>query len=370
MKRIFSLFALAGSLGLAQSAFALGTAANTQIDNTASASFTIEGQSATESSSTVTFFVDEVLDVVVTGGLTELVGTDGTDDTDQVAAFTVSNTGNGPETFDLSVDLSGGNGGDDFDPTSATPTQLYIDDGDGIFDPSVDTPFDPLTDDLALTADQSVVVFVLSDMPAGLNSGDTADIDLTAVANTVLDSGSVTDPVGTTYDNEGEGGVDAVVGSTGASDTDTDMYLVNQLNITLDKEAEKVAGLGTLGLVDAAGVFQVPGDTIRYRLSFSVSGDGTLEDAFITDALPIDLNYETGSIRVVVNSGSALSPTDSNADSDGAFRGVIPAQFPDSGADGIVVDLEQLLGLTELAVTTVPPVSYDIVIEFDMTIPQ
>lgn len=364
MKRIVSLMAVLGTVGFAGSAMAVGTAANTQIDNTANASFTIDGTPVTEPSDTVTFFVDEILDVDVTGGITELVGTDGDDDVDQVVSFTVTNTGNGPEDFNLDVDL--GVAGDQFDPTNpASGTLVYLDDGDGIFDPLVDTPVN-LANPLPLNADQEVTLFVVTDIPAGLTSGDEADVTLTATADTKVNPADAT---GTVYDNAGEGGVDAIVGTTGATDVDTDTYLVNQLVIDLAKEAEKIGGLGTLGLVDGTNVVQVPGDEIRYRLTFTVSGDGILDDVVISDAIPAGLNYDTGSIRVVVNAGAPASPSDSNADTDGGFKGAIPVGLPDAGSEGVVIDVEELLSLTELAVTTVPAVEYEIVIEFDVFIP-
>lgn len=370
MKRIVSLLAVLGTMGYAASASAIGTAANTQIDNTANATFTIDGAPVTESSDEVTFFVDEILDVDVTGGDTELVGTDGTDDVDQIVTFTVTNTGNGQEDFQIDVDLNGNGAVDDFDPTfPASGTLVYVDNNnDGLIDAG-DTLFDPTTDVLPLDADETVQLLVVTDIPNGLTSGDTADVDLAATSTTVINNGTPGDPTGTIYPNAGDGGVDAVVGTTTAVDTDTDTYLVNQLVIDLQKEAEKIGGLGDLGLVDGATVVQVPGDEIRYRLTFTVSGDGTLDDVFITDAIPADLTYDTGSITVVVNGGTPLTPSDSNADTDGGFKGPIPVGNPDAGSEGVVIDIEELLGVTDLTATTSPLVDYTIVIEFDTFIP-
>lgn len=368
MKRIVSLVAVLGTMGYAASASAIGTAANTQIDNTANATFTINGAPVTESSDQVTFFVDEVLDVDVTGGDIELVGTDGTDDTQQIVTFTVSNPGNGQEDYKIDVNLAGGLGGDQFDPDSpAIGALVYIDnDGNGIIDAG-DTPFDPAVDTLPLDADETVQLLVVVDIPNGRTSGDTADVDLTATSTTVINNGTPGDAAGTVYPNAGDGGVDAVVGTTTAVDTDTDTYIVNQLTIDLLKEAEKVAGLGDLGLVDGATVVQVPGDTIRYRLTFTVSGDGTLDDVLITDAIPTDLTYVVGSIRTILNGGTPGTPSDA-VDADEAFKGPIPVGNPDAGAEGIVVDVETLVG-GPLAATTTPPVDYTIVIEFDTIIP-
>jgi uncharacterized repeat protein (TIGR01451 family) len=368
MKRIVSLLTVLGTMGYAATASALGTAANTQIDNTANATFIVDGSPVTASSDVVTFFVDEVLDVDVTGGDAELVGTDGTDDVDQIVTFTVTNTGNGAEDFKIAVDLAVT--GDDFDPTfPASGTLVYIDENnDGLIDVG-DTLFDPSSDLLSLTADQTVQLLVVTDIPNGLTSADTGDVELTATSTTVIDNGTPGDPAGTIYENEGDGGVDAIVGTTTAVDSGTDTYRVNQLTIDLNKVAEKIAGLGTLGLVDNVGVFQVPGDEIRYRLTFTASGDGTIDNLFITDAIPAGLDYDVGSIVVTVNGGAAATPSDSNADTDGGFKGPIPVGNPDAGLEGVVIDIEQLLGVTELTATTTPLVDYTIVIEFDTKIP-
>lgn len=389
MKRLIAMIAVLGAAGFSPHALAVGTAASTQITNTANASYTVDGSPATTPSNDVTFLVDEILDVdVQDDGVTTLAQAG---DTNVVTQYTVTNTGNGEEDFVLSVDLTAGGQADDFDPTAATPVQIYIDDGDGVFDPATDTPFDPANDVLTLDANDpnadDAIVFVLSDVPPGQNSGDVGLVDLTATSQTKLDNNPANDdPAGTIYENEGDNSVDAVLGASAASDTDTGDILVNDLTITLVKRADKVAGTGTLGLIDDglgngpdAGVVEIPGDTIRYTLTFTVTGDGTVDDLVITDAIPFDagtgaalVDYVTGSIDVDSTqddgTNTTSSPSDQSTDSDGGFRGPIPAGNPDAGQDGIVIDIEELLGITDVTVTSAGS-GFTAVVTFDVTIP-
>lgn len=390
MKRLIAMIAVLGAVGFTPHALAVGTAASTEVNNTANATFTVDGNDSTVPSNEVTFLVDEILDVdVQDDGVTTLASPG---DTGAVTTFTVTNTGNGVEDYVLTVDRTGNGAADDFDPTAATPVQIYIDDGDGIFDPATDTPFDPAVDTLTLDANDpdadDAIVFVLHDIPAGQVSGDTALVDLTATSQTKLNNNPANDDVaGAVYENEGDAGVDAVVGPNNASDTDTGDILVNDLDITLVKRADKVAGLGTLGLIDDGlgngpdtGVVEVPGDTIRYTLTFTVTGDGTVDDLFITDAIPFDattgdllVDYVTGSLtsNATLDDGTTATdtPSDSAADADGGFQGTIPAGNPNATRPGVVFNVEQLLGITDVTVTTAGS-GFTLVVTFDVTIPD
>ena len=388
MKRLLAMIAVLGVAGFSSNALAVGTAASTEVNNTANATFTVDGNTTTVPSNEVTFLVDEILDVdVQDDGVTTLAQPG---DTNVVTQFTVTNTGNGIEDYVLTVDRTGNGAADDFDPTTATPVQIYIDDGDGIFDPATDTPFDPAVDVLTLDANDpnanDAVVFVLHDIPPGQLSGDTALVDLNATSQTQLNEGAQGDAAGTVYENAGDTGVDAVVGPSTASDTDTGDILVNDLVITLVKSAEKIAGLGVLGVIDDGtgvgdpGVVEVPGDTITYTLTFTAIGDGTVDDLFITDAIPFDaatgdllVEYVTGSLtsNATLDDGTTATatPSDSAADTDGGFQGAIPAGNPDATRDGVVFNVEQLLGITDVTVTTAGS-GFTLVVTFDVTIPD
>ena len=100
------------SLLLLQHVVAAGTAVGTIVENTATVDFVYAGFPATQVSNTTTFQVAERIEVIVTpqsGQVVVLVN-----DTARSLLFTVTNTGNGTETFQLAINSIVA--GDDFDP--------------------------------------------------------------------------------------------------------------------------------------------------------------------------------------------------------------------------------------------------------------
>ena len=91
---------------------AAGTPAGTIIDNTAQVDFEIAGTNVSLNSNTVSITVDERIDVVVTLQSPQVLVDPG--DVDRSLLFTLTNTGNGIEDFQLAIDSI--IGGDDFDP--------------------------------------------------------------------------------------------------------------------------------------------------------------------------------------------------------------------------------------------------------------
>ena len=206
MKRLLAVIGIAATALAGTNAFAVGTTAGTTISNTATASFVVAGVADSEFS-TVTFDVDELIDVDVTGELTlPSAVTVGTPETDAITEFLITNTGNGTETFGLTVD--GALGGDDFDVT-LNGTFLYIDDGDGQFNLADDTAV--VGGEITLTPDETVRLFVLADIPASLSDGDDALISVQAeTSNANLAGGNP----GDTDANGGDGGtIDAILGA-------------------------------------------------------------------------------------------------------------------------------------------------------------
>ncbi|MFN3586942.1 MAG: hypothetical protein ACK4UT_05505, partial [Moraxellaceae bacterium] len=143
--RKLALPAILLSAAVSPAAFAAGTTAGTNITNTATVTYEDpNGDPQSENSNTSTFQVDELLNVTVSnnnpGNVTVL-----TPDNNVVLSFTVTNTGNGNETYALSA--ASALSGDQFDPTNV---RIYIDNGDGVFDPLVDTLLIPGSNDPTL----------------------------------------------------------------------------------------------------------------------------------------------------------------------------------------------------------------------------
>ncbi|MGB5485310.1 hypothetical protein [Parasphingorhabdus sp.] len=301
IRRQLSFAVGAAALFLAPtSAHAAGTVAGTDIVNVAQATF--DGPPGdppvTIDSNIVTIKVDELLDVTVVSSDPGDVATS-PGSTAQVTTYQVTNTGNGSEAFTLSADTA--KPGDEFDTTFE---QIILDtNGNGVYDPGVDTIYTPGTNDPVLAPDESITVFILSTIPASANDGDRAEIELAAVANT----GSGTP--GDIFAGQGDGGGDAVVGSTGANDEDSGFFVVQTAEITLVKSATIVDPFG--------GATAVPGSVIFYQLVATTTGTGNLANLAITDDIPADTTYNAETITL---EGAPLSDSASDADA-GSFDG-------------------------------------------------
>lgn len=279
-----SIIALLAALALPILAEAAGTRAGSTISNTASASFDTGGGTTTVDSNRVDLLVDEVLDATVdSSNPADVPTTPGA--TGQVLTFSVTNNGNGVEAFGLTTIANAG--GDNYDPVV---TQIYLDNGDGIFDVSADTLYTPGANDPSLDPDQSITVFVLATTPGTVVDGNRGIVSLVAAART-----GTGDP-GRSFAGQGEGGGDAVVGSTGADGTDAGAFVVSAATVTLVKSAVVTNSLGTAD--------PIPGASITYTIVATVAGSGSVSGLAITDNIPADTSYAPGSITL---GGSGLS---------------------------------------------------------------
>jgi uncharacterized repeat protein (TIGR01451 family) len=281
----------------AGNAHATGTLAGTDITNIATASYDSGGTPVDIQSNAVVIRVDELLDVTtVSSDPGDVSTTNGAQNV--VSTFRITNTGNGPEAYRLTPNVA--NGGDDFDPALS---QVVLDtNGNGVYDPGVDTVYVAGTNDPLLAPDQSITVFVLTNVPATQVNGDRASVQLTAAAVTG------TGAPGTTFAGAGEGGSNAVVGSTGADADALGFLAVQAASITLVKSATVSDPFG--------GTTSVPGSIITYTLLATVTGNGSLSNVSITDPIPANAQYVAGSMTL---QGATLTDA---ADADqGNFNG-------------------------------------------------
>ncbi|MEE4298007.1 MAG: hypothetical protein V2J24_01080 [Pseudomonadales bacterium] len=301
MKRLTALAAIALLALTGLQARAEGTAANTPVTNQAFASYNVGGTSVTEDSNVVTFNVDEIIEVVVNavGAATDAAP----NETDAVLAFDVRNDGNGPEDFDLLIDAV--RTGDQFDPTVDTALDIYLDDGDLIFEPGVgagnDTVFNPATDVLTLLADETRRIWIRGDIPGlrsdgttALQSGDLGTVNVQADTTTGALAGAAP---GTAAEDGGEGGVDAVVGTSQGTANDDQSYVVSTVDVSLVKSVVNVDD--GFGADDADDAF-VPGAIVTYEIAVTVDGSGTAASLIITDtidpAVTSNVAYVQGSV--------------------------------------------------------------------------
>jgi uncharacterized repeat protein (TIGR01451 family) len=297
MKRLLITLAVLALWLPVQSALAVGTPAGTNIINKANVSFVVETTTVNQESNEVSVQVAEVLDATVqwqdSGNIQAKAG-----DTGKVATFLLTNSGNGNETFTLTVD--NGVGGDQFDPLLAG---LYLDtNGNGQYDAGTDALYNPGVNDPALIADGSVHLFVVNDIPGTANDGDLGKSRLAAAAKTG------TGAPGTAYPGAGDGGINAVIGSTGAVSVADATLQISAVDVTVIKSAVVADPFG--------GSEPVPTAVITYSIAITAAGSGTAASVIVTDTLPADTTYVNGSLKL---NGAAL--TDAAGDDAGEVVG-------------------------------------------------
>lgn len=275
--------ACAGSIVLACAlisapARAVGVAAGTTIDSTASVSYSVGAVNASATSTTASVTVAEILDVVVTPPAAALPVAPGS--TAQVLRFRVTNTGNGPEAFNLVLDNA--IAGDNFDPAAAAPS-IYLDtDGTGTLTPA-DAVYNG-SNDPTLDADAFIHVFVVNDIPVPVVDGNIGRSGLDAEANT--GSG---DP-GTAYVGMGVGNTFAVVGTTRARAIGVGEYLVAGVTVTAAKSQAVLDPFNTN--------HPVPGARITYTIVVGATGTGSALSTVFSDDIPANTTYVPGSMRL------------------------------------------------------------------------
>jgi uncharacterized repeat protein (TIGR01451 family) len=278
LRHILLLGAAISCVAVSQSAFAAGTRAGTTISNTATATYDAGAGPQNVNSNQVDLLVDELLNVTVaSSNPADVPTTPGA--TAQPLSFSITNTGNGVESFGLTPIANGG--GDDFDPTV---TSIIIDDGDGVYEPGIDVVYVAGTNDPTLNPDASVTIFVINSIPGSVTDGDRGIVALVAAARTG------TGAPGTSFAGQGEGGGDAVVGATGADGQDDGAFVVAAATVALTKTAAIVDPLG--------GSEPIPGAVITYTITATVSGSGSVSGLAITDGVPTNTTYVSGSITL------------------------------------------------------------------------
>lgn len=307
--------------------FALGTAANTDIDNFATVDYQVSGASQTAvTSNTTSFKVDQVVDLTVAeadGAETAVVP----NQQDAVARFTVTNTGNAVQDFSLSVNNVGTNPfgvPDDFDPTDFT---IVVDvNNNNIYDVGDTATFinelgPDVTGDEA--TDNVISVFVLADIPIGQAPGDGANIQLVAQALEGGDSGAQGNVQVASGGPNTDGLEIAISNGTASAD---DAYLVGAVAALAANKTSRVVSDPLLNVFPAA--LAIPGAIVEYTITITNSGSVPATDVTVSDTLPGNLAFAEDQYNdgvddwdVQIDSGGVTSycnaeagGTDTNAD--------------------------------------------------------
>lgn len=331
---------LIGSFGLAMGSsavFAGGTTAGTQIQNTATVTYsTTSGGStisATATSNTIT--VQEL----ILSTLTNLESGDvavTTPETTAAMKFRLTNNGNGNEAFLLNT--SQPSSGDDFD---VTLTNIYVDDGDGVLNTALDTIYDP-SNPPVIAPDDDIVFWVTADVPGSLGDGDQAEIRLSALSKTFSDDGQNNPTIGAVVTGSGDSSTDAVSGEN--LEQVSNNFVVSNLDVQITKTSSVNDGLGS-----GSGTQPIPGAEVDYTITVSVTGSGTAFGVEVVDPLPSELrleNYTDASGGIIMVNGSPR--TGSASDSDGVVYDVSSNEITVTVGDISAGDADTVITFTSI----------------------
>lgn len=326
----------AGVLLFTQQALAAGTVAGTDIDNLAVVDYVVNGVNQTdiESSPTgnstpgagngvvTTFVVDNRVDFT----LLQVGSANTTVNPDQLnafVAFTLTNTGNSPQDFRMTVAqlaLNEAANGELDSGVDMNNLRIRVANGGGA----------PVLGDLdyadELAPDASVTVYVFADadtIPA-LVDGDIANLELTAtVAEAGVGSTLGADLVDDFGNADDPNAVDIVFADGGALgdgiESDRDGFTVQSAGLTVTKTATLISD----PFNGTTNPKAIPGAIIEYVITVTNAGTLTAEDVVIADMLSTDVSlnldqYGAGIDVDIDNNGAPVTPCNAdNLDTDG-----------------------------------------------------
>ncbi len=289
-----------------QISWAAATPSGTTISNSATLTYSIgAGPTSTATSNTVSFTVDDKVNVTVAGGVITNVspGQNGV-----LTPFTVTNNGNATQGYNL-VAADAASGAytvnataitDDFNP--AAGYTIYRDNNcDGLIN-GADAVVTTIP---TLAVNTTACLLVQTNIPLTQVNGDAAVVSLKAttvwptplvaaeepaavVAGAVVanNSGSANTAGVDVVFADAAGVVDAL--QDGAHST-YGAYRISGVNVALTKTVASVLDPYGTGVL-------MPGAVMTYRIAVAVSGTGTATNLVISDPLPPETAYVTGSI--------------------------------------------------------------------------
>ena len=283
--------------------FALGTLSNTHIANTATAKYTVGTQNLTSTSTATDLVVDrKVIFTVSEVGGTYSTATAGM--TNAALTFTVKNDSNAP--LDFLLNFSHRTGGADPPPLNGTDTfdatgiKFFLDsNGNGVFDPSVDTTQVTFLDGIA--PDAIVTVFVVGDIPSSQVDGAISSGTLQATAA----EGSVAGTQGATLTATTGGN------TTGMDTVFADLAGLASGDIARDGKHSALDGykvvMPTVAVMKAFSVIDdpvngtsmplaIPGATVEYCINVQNNGSVSATSITVEDIIEAGTTFKSGSI--------------------------------------------------------------------------
>jgi hypothetical protein len=250
------------------SAFAKGVSAGTVIQNRATLSFSLEGDTFNIKSNIEKSIVAQLVDVKVSSLDTRaIIATLG--DRDKVLTFKVLNSGNAKDSFVLFAQEL--NFKSDF---SLDDKRIYLDTNDNYrFDLS-----DRLAKRVTLDEDEEQLVFIVSNVSDSLDVANGSQNHVTLKASS-LTGGS--GKRGKVYIGKGIKGVDVVDGFSGGVSEDDGSYKLLIANVILDKN---------VGIDDD--------ELITVTIIVTIGGEGSVKDVNIVDEIPDETIYVNSTLML------------------------------------------------------------------------
>jgi uncharacterized repeat protein (TIGR01451 family) len=294
-----------------QLGWAAGTLSGTTISNSATVAFSISGVAQPNiTSATVSFLVDEKINLTVSGGITTNVASGSTS---QATAFTVTNNSNSSLDFGLAV--TSAIASDNFDPTNCS---THLESGATAGYQAAQDNIITFIDELP--ADATKTIYVVCDIPATATNTQIGLVGLTATALgdfTGANSAYFATPgapgaaIVETVGANTQGTVDIVFAdAAGTEDVARDAkhsahntYVVAIPSLSVTKTVANV-------LDPSGGAVVMPGSVITYQITVALTGAGTATNLVITDPLPANTTYVLNSI--IVNGATKTDAADAD----------------------------------------------------------
>jgi uncharacterized repeat protein (TIGR01451 family) len=307
LSKFLASFAMLGSVLLSGHVLAVGTNAGTAINNTATVIFT-RGGSANSQQASVSFKVDEIINVNVTAANVSNNITNG--DENVTITYTVTNTGNGPEEFRL-FDIIG--------VTNELPlsnnylTVYYVDtaSSDGSFDPNNINETLYTDTNINIINDQSITIYIVTDVPNGAALDSLTNLVLTAVSQTEANGIAASNSsFGDVIPGAGENSTNAIIAvDQGSDDASSELKVTTfdpsqSLEVFINKTI-----LGSSALVNNSATVtdqKIPGAIVTYFIKVTVDNQ-TATALSISDIIPTDMTYVAESLRKQKAAGSTIN---------------------------------------------------------------
>ncbi len=324
------------SLITAQAAFAGGTAAGTNVQNTFTLDYQVAGVSQpqldTGSGGTNTpteFTVDRLIDLTVAsnGDTTVAPGAQ-----DQEMSFSVTNNGNDTQAYSFAL---ANESGDTFDTTGMN-IKYYVDDGDGVFQTDgtdgAGTAYTAGSGSASpdVAADKIVWIVVDGDIPSALNDANTSEVSL--IADTLDPTTGASPGTAVTADSGGNsltGAAENVLADGSGTGNEvanagdhsaTGTYIVASADLTGSKAVSIFTedGTGCSSIPGTAGSgdqYSIPGACVQYVITVANTGSSaTATDIAVADVLPDELTYIAAAVSGFT--GGSLTEPAANTDCD------------------------------------------------------